>query len=304
MSTVYLAAISPSSCWNYSEKFKNTFAFSIVSKNWTIRTAKFFLHMRQCYPYLAHSKFRLLIACRRNGPWYWPRYFGIFGSWWRHQMEIFSTLLVICMGNSPVPGEFPAQRPVARSFNAFFDLRLNKRLSKQSRGWWFETLSCPLWRQRNVSAPKALRETHKRHTYKFEGEMLGVYWSGRLVSLLNITTVLWCLVNIDDGDDATCVCCSVVIPTKSHHYYWCQKWPLGNDQNLCNTSTAVWCGIGNTRNYIQVSRYLLYNDIDVFIVQDSFECVLCVSFGKMYAMILDSSLVTIQNDDCRNILPV
>ena len=71
-------------------------------------------------------------------------------SWWRHQMETFSTLLAICAGNSPVPGEFPTQRPVTRSFDVFFDLRLNKRLSKQSWGWWFETLSRPLWRHRNV----------------------------------------------------------------------------------------------------------------------------------------------------------
>ena len=52
-----------------------------------------------------------------------------------------SALLAIYAGNSPVPGEFPAQRPVTRSFDVFFDLRLNKRLSKQSWGWWFETLS-------------------------------------------------------------------------------------------------------------------------------------------------------------------
>ena len=71
-------------------------------------------------------------------------------TWWRHQMETFSALLVICAGNSPVPGEFPTQRPVTRGFHVFFDLRLNKRLSKQSWGWWFETLSRPLWRHRNV----------------------------------------------------------------------------------------------------------------------------------------------------------
>ena len=53
-------------------------------------------------------------------------------------------------GNSHVTGEFPAQRPVTRSFDVFFDLRLNKRLSKQSWGWWFETLSRPLWRHCNV----------------------------------------------------------------------------------------------------------------------------------------------------------
>ena len=47
-------------------------------------------------------------------------------------------------------GEFPTQRPVTRSFDVFSDLRLNKRLSKQPWGWWFETLSCPLWRHCNV----------------------------------------------------------------------------------------------------------------------------------------------------------
>ena len=50
--------------------------------------------------------------------------------WWRHQMETFSALLAICARNSPVFGEFPAQRPVTRSFEVFFDLRPNKRLSK------------------------------------------------------------------------------------------------------------------------------------------------------------------------------
>ena len=47
-------------------------------------------------------------------------------------------------------GEFPTQRPVTRSFDVFFDVRLIKRLSKHSRGWWFETLSHPLWRHRNT----------------------------------------------------------------------------------------------------------------------------------------------------------
>ena len=47
-------------------------------------------------------------------------------------MEAFSALLAICAGNSPVPGEFPSQRPVTRIFDVFFDLRLNKRLSKQA----------------------------------------------------------------------------------------------------------------------------------------------------------------------------
>ena len=70
--------------------------------------------------------------------------------WWRHQMETFSALLAICAGNSPVPGEFLAQRPVTRSFDVFCDLRLNKRLSKHSWGWWFETPPWSLWRHRNA----------------------------------------------------------------------------------------------------------------------------------------------------------
>ena len=55
---------------------------------------------------------------------------------WRHQMETFSALLAIWAGNSPVTDKFPAQRPVTRSFGVFFDLHLNKRLSKQWLGWW------------------------------------------------------------------------------------------------------------------------------------------------------------------------
>ena len=42
-------------------------------------------------------------------------------------------------------------KPVTRSFEVFFDLHLNKRLRKQSWGWWFETLSRPLWRHCNAS---------------------------------------------------------------------------------------------------------------------------------------------------------
>ena len=71
------------------------------------------------------------------------------GPWWRHQMENFSASLAICTGNSPVTGEFPAQRPVTRSFDVFFDIGQNKRLSKEWSGWWFETSSRPLWRHCN-----------------------------------------------------------------------------------------------------------------------------------------------------------
>ena len=65
-------------------------------------------------------------------------------------METFSAILALFAANSPVTDEFLAQRPVTRSFDVFFDLRLNKQLNKHSWGWWFETLSHSLWRHCNV----------------------------------------------------------------------------------------------------------------------------------------------------------
>ena len=63
--------------------------------------------------------------------------------------NIFRVTGPLC-GEFTGPGEFPAQRPVTQSFDAFFDLRPNKRLSKQPWGWWFETQSWSLWRHCNV----------------------------------------------------------------------------------------------------------------------------------------------------------
>ena len=96
-------------------------------------------------------------------------------------METFSASLALCAGNSPVPGEFPAQRPMTRSFDVFFDLRLNKRLSKQPWGWWFETLSRPLWRHCNV----AHHDTHYipvslwLHMSHFLRHLFRHWWSRR-----------------------------------------------------------------------------------------------------------------------------
>ena len=62
--------------------------------------------------------------------------------------NFFRVTVSLC-GEFTGPGEFPAQRPVTRSFDVFFDLRLNKRLRKQP---WSETPSWPLWRQCNVKS--------------------------------------------------------------------------------------------------------------------------------------------------------
>ena len=74
----------------------------------------------------------------------------------RTRMSLFvcvwiSAILALCEGNPPVTGGFPSQRSVTRSFNVFvFDLRLNKRLSKQWKRRWFETPSSSLWRHCTV----------------------------------------------------------------------------------------------------------------------------------------------------------
>ena len=65
--------------------------------------------------------------------------------------NIFRVTGPLC-GEFTGPGEFPAQRPVTWSFDVFFDLRPDKRLSKQPWGWWFETPSWSLWSQCNVFA--------------------------------------------------------------------------------------------------------------------------------------------------------
>ena len=84
-------------------------------------------------------------------PHYWS-------AWRRHQVETFSALLAICAGNSPVTCKFPSQRTVRRSFGVFFDLRVNKWLSKQSWGWWSETPSRSLWRHCNVNQNNGQRQ--------------------------------------------------------------------------------------------------------------------------------------------------
>ena len=59
-------------------------------------------------------------------------------------MEAFSALLALCARNSPHKSQWRG----ALMFSLI--CAFNKRLSKQSWGWWFETLSRSLWRIWNV----------------------------------------------------------------------------------------------------------------------------------------------------------
>ena len=87
----------------------------------TIMFARYFIvqYMRFAVP--------LVVIISKHYPRYWPFVQGIQRSSVNSQHK----------------------RPVTRSFGVFFDLRLNKRLSKQLWDWWFETPLCPLCRQCN-----------------------------------------------------------------------------------------------------------------------------------------------------------
>ena len=81
--------------------------------------------------------------------------------------NIFRVTGPLC-GEFTGPGEFPTQRPVTRSFDVFFDLRLNKRLSKQPWGWWVGTPSWSLWRHCNESRQNTHLESPEWINYERE----------------------------------------------------------------------------------------------------------------------------------------
>ena len=122
--------------------------FSRMKYILTIELKQFTKYQNQSIDKSSLKSYQYQNFCIQRGA-YWIAVVEFF-SWWLHQIEIFPALLDFCVGNSTVTGKFPSQRPVTRSFYIFFDLRMNKRLSKNSTRWWFETQSYPLWRHCNV----------------------------------------------------------------------------------------------------------------------------------------------------------
>ena len=160
----------------------------------------------------------------------WGCYIGILSSWWRHQMETFSALLGICAGNLPVTGEFPAQRPVTRSFDVFFVMRLNKRFSKQWGGWLFETPSLPLWRHSNDTKPQQeLARRYDNLIYEYSKfTCLNTIWGTGLTNVWQMWSI-------------SCFIC--------HPFYWglvCQNQGYGAWISYHNTQYTVGC------NYITI----------------------------------------------------
>ena len=90
-----------------------------------------FIYSKKLLIWVTNLELLLCLISPRGDPLNWyNRHSRGMTPWWRHRMETFSASLALCAGNSPVTGEFRSQRPVMRSFDVFFDLRLNKRLSK------------------------------------------------------------------------------------------------------------------------------------------------------------------------------
>ena len=104
--------------------FKLTNRKHLRFHNWpfTYRVYVFFDKMYLFHTELICGFHKPLINYKRDKLlWLWNQLCNVHADdyvpWWRHQMETFSALLVLCAGNSPVTGEFPAQRPVTRSFD-------------------------------------------------------------------------------------------------------------------------------------------------------------------------------------------
>ena len=112
----------------------------------------------KCFFIILYQNTRTMNGDCANVIYKWWLYGVQRSSWWLSTRLTMMTssngnifcVTGLCVGNSLLPGEFPAQRPVMQNFDVFFDLCLNKWLSKQSWGWWFETLSRLLWRHRNA----------------------------------------------------------------------------------------------------------------------------------------------------------
>ena len=103
--------------------------YNIWGIRWVLCDPQRTSQLRWCGPLIHIQNYHDDVIKWKHFPHYWSFVRGIHRSRW-------------------IPH---TQRPATRSFDVFLDLRLNKRLSKQSWGWWFETQSRPLWRQCNAS---------------------------------------------------------------------------------------------------------------------------------------------------------
>ena len=122
--------------------------------------------------------------------------------WWRHQMETFSALLALCAGNSPVPVNSPHKGQWCGALMFSLICALNKRLSKQPWGWWFEAPSWSLWRQCTCNALHgygvSLQMLWCHHVNVVYGHMKGSrrLRQGKVMIIFRLSfTILTCMLN-------------------------------------------------------------------------------------------------------------
>ena len=164
--------------------------------------------------------------------------------------NIFRVTGPLC-GNSPVTGEFPAQRPVTWSFDVFFDLSLNKPLCKQSWGWWFETPLRSLWRHCNAMEQSTYEELRVRYRVSFVSSKYD-FCSTSVVSVLHGISCLIRITIFKLRSETTKIKNRII-----HTFYAVNIWPgilksglwtlplLKNPQNSEIIQSLVWMQSGN-----------------------------------------------------------
>ena len=143
------SAVAALKFWEWINSFTTHVMICVISCPWlycrsflSIKEALCCIYTTTNLIHILQISFKvLLFRCQ------WGNFQG-YVSWWRHLMGTSSALLDFC---GSIHYELSYQRPVTRGFDVIFDLRLNKRLSKQSRRRWFETPSQPLLGHRYVN---------------------------------------------------------------------------------------------------------------------------------------------------------
>ena len=142
------------------------------------------------------------------------------------------------------PGEFTAQRPVTRSLDVFFDLRLNKPLSKQWWGWWFETLSSPLWRHCNDNHHSKLVELSPLLNYRQLQKRRDWPQVSERFQILDVNEIIICKLISYVCTFATKLLNTILLRLLSVFSWWC-SWGAGGGGgggqfgNQCNTSVQL-----------------------------------------------------------------
>ena len=185
--------------------------------------------------------------------------------------NIFHVTGHLC-GEFTGPGEFPPQRPVTRSFDVFFDLRLNKRLSKQSWGWWFETLSRPFWRHHNdeqhfTAIPwnvEPLRLGNREKSAMFKSHFISRLWNYMMFS-----TRPWIFFSLMSRKKGLCY-----VETSENFIVLMVKWPgCSHWLNIQSLSCTI---LHPNQQYINrvyqlIQKQLLYQIYAIKAIQTTFQ---------------------------------